>query len=165
MELIKTSKFNTISAPFCMADTLRISMAARKASNPLRHLVEIKYRDINMSENNKILLEKANAAITEGDNEGFLSFCTNDTEWTFVGDKTLQGKEAVRQWMATTYVEPPKFIVENLIAEGDFVTALGKISLKDEEGKTADYSYCDVWRFHDGKIVELKAFVIQTESK
>jgi hypothetical protein len=25
-------------------------------------------------------------------------------EWTFVGDKTLKGKEAVRQWMATTYI-------------------------------------------------------------
>jgi hypothetical protein len=37
-----------------------------------------------------------------------LSFCTDDTEWTFVGDKTLKGKEAVRQWMATTYIEPPK---------------------------------------------------------
>ncbi len=53
-----------------------------------------------MSEKNKAILEKANAAITEGNNEGFLSFCTEDTEWTFVGDKTLKGKEAVRQYMA-----------------------------------------------------------------
>jgi ketosteroid isomerase-like protein len=117
-----------------------------------------------MAENNKLILEKANAAISEGDHEGFLSFCTDNTEWTFVGDKTLRGKEAVRQWMATTYVEPPKFMVENLIAEGDFVTALGKIMMEDEDGKTAHYSYCDVWRFHDGKIVGLKAFVIKTGS-
>jgi uncharacterized protein len=27
------------------------------------------------------------------------------------------------------------------------------------------YSYCDVWRFRDGKMVELKAFVIKTEIK
>lgn len=46
-----------------------------------------------MSEKNKATLEKANAAIAEGDHEGFLSFCTDDTEWTFVGDKTLKGKE------------------------------------------------------------------------
>jgi ketosteroid isomerase-like protein len=37
-----------------------------------------------------------------GNHEGFLSFCADDMEWTFVGDKTLKGKEAVRQWMATT---------------------------------------------------------------
>ena len=114
--------------------------------------------------NNKAILEKANAAITAGDNEGFLSFCTEDTEWTFVGDKTLRGKEAIRQYMATAYVEPPKFMVENLIAEGEFVTAVGKISMKNEEGKRIDYSYCDVWRFREDKMVELKAFVIETPS-
>ncbi|MBD1997519.1 nuclear transport factor 2 family protein [Leptolyngbya sp. FACHB-541] len=118
-----------------------------------------------MSAKNKAILEEANAAIAAGNYEGFLSFCADDTKWTFVGDKTLNGKEAVRQWMATTYVEPPKFMVANLIAEGDFVTALGDITMKDEDGKAAHYSYCDVWRFHDGEIVELRAFVIKTEVK
>lgn len=118
-----------------------------------------------MNPNHKTILEKANAAITRGDNEGFLSFCTDDTEWTFVGDKTLRGKEAVRQYMVKAYAEPPKFRVENLIAEGEFVTALGKISMKNEDGRLVDYSYCDVWRFQDGKMAELKAFVIETAPK
>jgi uncharacterized protein len=115
-----------------------------------------------MDLNNKAILEKANAAVSEGDNEGFLAFCTNDTEWTFVGDQILRGKEAVRQYMATAYVEPPKFMVENMIAEGEFVTAIGKISMKNEKGRMADYSYCDVWRFRDGRMAGLKAFVIET---
>lgn len=114
-----------------------------------------------MSEQNKAILEKGNAAIAEGNHEGFLAFCTDNTEWTFVGDKTLKGKAAVRQWMATEYREPPKNTVEHLIAEGDFLTALGVITVKDEDGKTAHYSYCDVWRFRSGKMVELKAFVIK----
>lgn len=113
---------------------------------------------------NKEILERANAAITKGDNEGFLSFCTEDTQWNFLGDKTLQGKEAVREWMKTAYAEPPNFMVENLIAEDDFVTAIGTIKMKDEQGITTLYSYCDVWRFRDGKMAELKAFVIETES-
>ena len=117
-----------------------------------------------MKLNNKAILELANAAVTAGDNEGFLSFCTDDTEWTFVGDQILRGKEAVRLYMAKAYVEPPKFMVENLIAEGEFVTALGKINLKDKNGKTIEYAYCDVWRFCDGKMIELKAFVIETKS-
>lgn len=114
-----------------------------------------------MMEHNKSTLIKANAAITEGDNEAFLACCTEDTEWTFVGDQVLQGKEAVRQYIAKTYLEPPKFVVDNLIAEDDFVTAIGKITLKDEDGKSTDYLYCDVWRFREGKMAELKAFVIQ----
>lgn len=111
---------------------------------------------------NKAILEKANAAVSSGDNEGFLSFCTEDTEWTFVGDQTLKGKEAVRQYMKTAYVEPPKFDVENMIAEGDYLTAIGRISLKNEAGEMVDYSYCDVWRFENGKLAELKAFVVAT---
>lgn len=111
---------------------------------------------------NKEILEKANLAITKGDYEGFLAFCADDTKWTFVGEQILQGKEEVRQYMATTYIEPPKFRVEKLISEGDFVTAVGKISMKNKGGKIIDYSYCDVWRFHNGKMIELEAFVIES---
>ena len=118
-----------------------------------------------MSEKHKAILLEGNAAIARGDNEGFLAFCADDTEWTFVGDKTVKGKEAVRQYMATAYIEPPKFTVDNLIAEGDFLTALGDITLKDKDGRAVLYSYCDVWRFRGDKIVELKAFVIKTEVK
>ena len=117
-----------------------------------------------MNLSNKEVLLKANEAVTNGDNEGFLAFCTDDVVWTFIGDQTLQGKEAVRQYMAATYLEPPKFLVENLIADGDFVAATGKISMRDDEGKTIDYSYCDVWRFRDGKMAELQAFVIEINS-
>lgn len=114
-----------------------------------------------MNLDNKDILQKANAAVTEGDNEGFLSLCTEDIRWDFVGDKTLTGKEAIRAYMKATYVEPPKFDVENLIAEGDFVSAIGKISMKDAAGKVIDYSYSDVWRFRDGKMAGLQAFVIE----
>jgi ketosteroid isomerase-like protein len=113
-----------------------------------------------MSEKNKSILEQANAAIAEGDYEGFLSYCTEDTEWQFVGERTLKGKEAVRQWMKATYIEPPEFKVAHLIAEGDFVAALGEITLKDEDGKATTHSYCDVWRFRGDRMVELTAFVI-----
>ena len=117
------------------------------------------------TEDNKATLKKANAAITNGDNEGFLAFCTEDTLWNFVGDKILRGKEEVRKWMATEYVEPPKFMVSNLIAEGDFVIALGRISMKRDDGSLAHYAYSDVWRFANGKMAELKAFVIETGEK
>lgn len=114
-----------------------------------------------MNSDNKAVLLKANAAVAKGDNEGFLSFCTEHIRYEFVGDQTLQGKDAVRAYMKIAYVEPPEFNVEHLIAEGDFVSAIGKISMKDESGKKVDYSYCDFWRFQDGKMAELKAFVIE----
>ncbi|CCH01414.1 hypothetical protein FAES_3406 [Fibrella aestuarina BUZ 2] len=117
-----------------------------------------------MTDNNKAILEKANAAIAKGDLDGFLAFCSDDTEWTYVGDITLTGKEAVRRYLETTNSEPPNFTVTNLIAEGDFLTALGDIIMKDKDGQPVRYAYCDVWRLRDGKLAELKAFVIKTNA-
>jgi len=110
----------------------------------------------------KEILEQANAAISAGDFEGFLKLCTEDTVWTFEGDRTLRGKTAVREWMKTTYQEPPKFKVHRMIAEGDSLAAIGDITLKDEAGKAVLHSYCDVWRFREGKMAELHAFVVET---
>jgi ketosteroid isomerase-like protein len=112
-----------------------------------------------MNLDHKSILLQANKAITEGNHEAFLAFCTDDTEWEFMGDQTLQGKQAVREYMTKVYIEPPQFMVEHLIAEGDFLTAIGTISLKDEHGTMTDYDYCDVWQFRDGKLDKLKAFV------
>ena len=114
-----------------------------------------------MTGSHKEILWRANAAITKGDYEGFLAFCTEDTEWTFVGDRTLKGKDAVREWMASEYKEPPRFEVHQMIADGDFVAAIGEITLKDEAGKDVRHAYCDVWRFRDGKMAGLQAFVVQ----
>lgn len=116
-----------------------------------------------MSETNKIILQKANEAVSKGDYEEFLQYCTDDTKWIFVGDQILNGKEAVRKWMYKEYIEPPQNDVENLIAENDCLTAIGKIAVMTENGDRITYSYCDVWRFRDGKMDELMAFVIEHE--
>lgn len=115
-----------------------------------------------MSKSNKEILMTANAAISKGDYEGFLALCTEDTVWAFEGERTLTGKAAVRQWMASAYQEPPKFEVQRMIAEDDSVAAIGEITLKDETGNAVRHAYCDVWRFREGKMAELRAFVVQT---
>jgi uncharacterized protein len=116
-----------------------------------------------MTLSNKEILIKANSYVTAGDNESFLTYCTDDATWEFIGDQTLVGKSAVRAYMAATYIEPPKFDVEHIVAEADLVTVIGKISLKDANGQLTDYNYCDVWRFRDGKMAGLKAFVIEVK--
>ena len=114
-----------------------------------------------MSDENKAFLKRANAAVTNGDYESFLSHCTDDVEWQFVGEQTPKGKEAVRQYITTTDLEPPTFTVTHLIAEDDFVTALGDIRMKDATGRVVHSTYCDVWRIRDGKLAELKAYVVE----
>lgn len=115
-----------------------------------------------MTQTTKSILQAANAAIVKGDTEGFLSHCTDDVEWSTVGGETLHGKQAVREWMATAYAKPPEFTVDQLVAEGDVVIALGSITADDAAGTPVPHAYCDVWRVRDGKLAELRAFVIAT---
>jgi ketosteroid isomerase-like protein len=114
--------------------------------------------------NNKMILQTANEAVAKGDYEGFLAFCSEDTKWIFVGDQILDGKEAVRQYMKENYLEPPKFTVENVIADGDFVTVMGQISLKNKDGSDTHFDYCDNWHFENGKIAALKAYVVEKKN-
>lgn len=114
-----------------------------------------------MSEENKSILKMANTAMAAGNTEGFLAFCTEDTVWTFMGDKTLRGKEAVREYIAATYAKPPKFDTSELIAEGEFVTALGQITITGHNANETTYWYCDVWRLRGGKLDQLRAFVAE----
>ena len=118
-----------------------------------------------MSDKNKEIIEKVNASFAEGDVEGFLTHCADDVVWTIVGNKTTRGKNAIREWMTSWDAEPPKFTVDNVIAAGDFVTAYGDMTMKDKDGKSGPYAYCDIYRFRKGKIVELNSFVISTEAK
>ncbi|WP_268224055.1 nuclear transport factor 2 family protein [Sinomicrobium oceani] len=111
--------------------------------------------------NNKIILSEANKAVAQGDYETFLTYCTEDTRWVFVGDRIVEGKAALRQYMNEVYHEPPVFSVDTLIEDGDYVTATGEISLKDANGNEEHFDYCDNWRFENGKMAALKAFVIK----
>jgi len=113
-----------------------------------------------MPESPRSVLEKLNDAIGRKDFDGAMACCTDDTEWTFVGERTLRGKAAVREWMETAYQQPPRFEVHRLIAEGDSLAALGVITLDDEAGQPVRHQYCDVWRLRDGKMAALQAFVI-----
>jgi ketosteroid isomerase-like protein len=110
---------------------------------------------------NKDVLIQANACVTAGDIEGFLAFCTEDTEWEFVGDQILKGKQAVRDYMAQAYIEPPHFDVEKIIEGENHLTAIGAISMKNENGDLIKYHYCDIWQLQNGKLAQLKAFVIE----
>ena len=114
---------------------------------------------------NKEIVEKVNATFAEGGVEGFLSQCADDVVWTMVGSKTTKGKNAIREWLTSMDMEPPNFTVNKIIGEGDFVTAYGDMTMKDKDGKVVPYAYCDIYRFREGKIIELNSFVIKTEAK
>ena len=120
-----------------------------------------------MSQKNKDTVKKVNDSFLEGNFEGFLNYCTDDVQWTIVGDVSNRGKETIRQWMNSMGdQEPPKFtVIDPVIADGDFVAARGDMTMKDKDGNEGQYSYCDIYRFSGDKIAELTSFVVKTEAE
>jgi Ketosteroid isomerase-related protein len=115
-----------------------------------------------MSEKNKEIVNKINAAFSANDVEGFLEHCSGDLSWTMVGDRTVNGKAAVRGFMdEMKSPEPPVFTVDEMIASDDSVACYGSMRMKDGEGESSDWTYCDVYRLKGDKVVELRSFVIK----
>ena len=103
---------------------------------------------------NKETLEKANQAFSKGDYEECLTYCTEDTKWTYIGDCTLDGKAEVREYLLATSKEST-FRIERYIEEGENLAAIGWIKLMDIDGKITTSPVCDVWKFRNGKIAQL----------
>jgi ketosteroid isomerase-like protein len=116
-----------------------------------------------MSAQHKAVVEKVNAAFAANNTEGFLAHCAKDVEWTMVGDRTVKGVDAIRTWMASVSGDAPTFTVDQIVAEGEYVTCFGDMTMKDKDGSPAPYGYCDVYRFRDGRIAELRSYVVSTK--
>lgn len=108
---------------------------------------------------NKEILLQANQAFSQGDYETYLTYFTPDTKWVYVGERIISGKEQLRRYLPTAY-EGATFTSDQYIEQGNYLTVLGKIRLKQQDGSLVDYAYCDVWQLRDGKLAELHAFVI-----
>lgn len=115
-----------------------------------------------MSAKNKAIIDKANEVFAHNDVEALLALCNDNFTWTMVGSDPAVGKAAVREWMKQAPPEMPKFTVDTVIADGDFVTCVGNMTMP-KKGEDVPYAYCDVWRLEGDKIAELKAFVIKTK--
>lgn len=116
-----------------------------------------------MSHDPKSVLNAANDAVRRGDHDGFLAHCTDDVVWRFIGNRTLEGKAAIKAYMDETYVHPPEFDVELMVADDQHVVAIGRITLTDAAGRRTTSDYADAWRLRDGKLAELRAFVVEAK--
>ena len=50
-----------------------------------------------MSETNKAIIEKVNAAFDQNNPEVFLEYCADDIRWDMAGGEVQKGKQAIRE--------------------------------------------------------------------
>lgn len=115
-----------------------------------------------MAENHKATIDAVNEAFAKNDLEAFLAHCADDVRWTMYGDRTVNGKQAIRDWMGPMMTEAPIFTITNVIVSGDTGVATAHMTMKNKEGAPEPYASCDVYRFRGGKIAELESYVVKT---
>jgi uncharacterized protein len=55
-----------------------------------------------------------------------------------------------------TFATPYRFVIEEVIAEGERVVVLGRGQVTTKAGKDYNNSYCFVLRIADGRLLELR---------
>lgn len=116
-----------------------------------------------MSDTHKQIIDKVNAGFEKNDPEVFLGYCTDDVTWSMAGDTPKAGKDSIREWIKSMGDEmgPPKLTTTGIISDGDSAACYGEMSMP-EKGETKFYSFCDIYKFKDDKIVELRSFAVKT---
>lgn len=119
-----------------------------------------------MSDNHRAIVEKVNNAFENNDIEAFLDVCADNIRWTIVGEQEVSGKDAIRELMKSMECpDLPSFTIDKVISDGNSAAAYGGVTIKEETGGTASYSYCDIYTFDDDeKIAELRSFIITPKS-
>lgn len=118
-----------------------------------------------MSQENKNIVEQINKAFAEGKTEGFLEHCAENVVWVMEGEKTTEGKAAVREWMGQMEGHtPPTFSVDKIISDGDSVACYGTMQMNEPKEYAGTYSYCDAYTFAGDKVTELRSFIVKHKS-
>jgi uncharacterized protein len=114
-----------------------------------------------MSTDNKQIVHEINKSFMEGDPEKFLSLCDENVRWEIVGERSITGKAAIRDFMSSVKdCPPPTFSVLDIIAEGDIVMCHGDMEMKGLEDEVQDYAYCDVYHFDQTKVIDLRSYIV-----
>lgn len=97
----------------------------------------------------------------------FFESMSDDMKWTWMGSnnlsKTFNGKKSVvnELWgsVKTTIAQPYKFIINRLIAEGDYVVIEGIGQNMTIEGKLYNNKYCWVCHIVEKKLKEVNEYM------
>jgi ketosteroid isomerase-like protein len=92
---------------------------------------------------------------------------SDDATWTIIGNTAFSGTSKGKQEIAA-FLErlfgaletPGQILLDNLIAEGDYVVLQGRgEGFLTKTGRSYDNTYCWVFKLRDGKISEITEYL------
>lgn len=115
---------------------------------------------------NKQLIQNAFRDIAKGDGRAFVALWANDVTMTITGEyswsQTFHGKEAILRdlygYVAELCPGTRKTIPSLILADEDWVVVEGRGEMMTRTGEPYNNHYLLMYRFEDGKIVEMKEY-------
>jgi c-di-GMP-related signal transduction protein len=101
--------------------------------------------------------------------EGNFAFCYDyfDTniQWKIIGDKTLEGKEAVIHFCEKMLQENANttFKNSNMIIENNNIVIEGNCKFLHQDNTEGEVSYCDVFTFENDKFLKITSYCIENK--
>ncbi|MEP6926718.1 MAG: nuclear transport factor 2 family protein [Ginsengibacter sp.] len=115
-----------------------------------------------MTTSNKEIIRIVNEGFLENDSEKILLYVADDVHWDMPGMFTHVGKDAFRKEINNdNFVGVPTITIKTEMAEGDYVAVEGEVQCKKKDGGVFDAVFCDTYRFENGKIKEMRSYVIE----
>src|SRR5580698_7286567 len=119
---------------------------------------------------NKQLMEKIFAGVAAGERTLFLESLADDVTMCVTGQyswsQAFTGKTSLLRdlygHLNTLLAQPRRTIPFRFIADGDYVVVEAKGDMVTKEGVRYDNDYCLIYRFENGKIVEIREYMDST---
>lgn len=118
------------------------------------------------NEENKHVVKEFYDAGARGDMDKCFALLAEDIKWTNIGSTKFSGTFVGKQALVEQLLGPLfgqlkagiSSVIENMIAEGDFVVAQTSGTAETTGGKPYNNTYCQVMKIQKGKIVEVKEY-------
>jgi ketosteroid isomerase-like protein len=109
-------------------------------------------------------MKPTNKEICEEFAKGNLDFSAiylaEDIKWNILGNSPILGKVQVLEVSKMLQLESfPVITIKNIVTEGDYVIVESTGEAKTKNGKPYNQTYCDVFRFNEGKLQEINAYL------
>jgi uncharacterized protein len=116
---------------------------------------------------NKEIIRVMFAELSKGNPQGFLDKLGDDVRWTIIGSTSFSGTCNGKQELISKVLGPLSAaleggitaILDNLIAEGDYVVMQARGKAKTKTGNNYDNTYCHVFRFANAKVQEVTEYL------
>ncbi|SOC81046.1 Ketosteroid isomerase-related protein [Salinimicrobium sediminis] len=98
-----------------------------------------------------------NEAFSKNDQDFILNNMTEDIIWDFIGERKVEGKEAVKEFMKPMEkVETLELELEQIITHGRTAAANGRMKIREASGEIKSFGFADFYVFSGLKTPKVK---------